>query len=45
VRKLGQLDRRTIRARFEERFSARRMVADYEVQYRKLLQNTNGAGR
>ena len=38
VRKLGQLDRRTIRARFEERFSARRMVLEYEGQYRKLLQ-------
>jgi glycosyltransferase involved in cell wall biosynthesis len=38
VRKLGQLDRRTIRARFEERFSALRMVREYEGQYRKLLQ-------
>ena len=45
VSKLGQLDRRTIRARFEERFSARRMVREYEGQYRKLLQNANGAGR
>ena len=44
VRKLGQLDRRTIRARFEERFSARRMVLEYEGQYRKLLATAHGAG-
>jgi glycosyltransferase involved in cell wall biosynthesis len=34
---LPRLDRRAIRARFEERFSARRMARDYEAQYRKLV--------
>jgi Glycosyl transferases group 1 len=36
VSKLGRLDRRMIRARFEERFSARRMVREYENLYRNL---------
>jgi glycosyltransferase involved in cell wall biosynthesis len=43
VGQLGRLDRRTIRARFEERFSARRMVRQYERQYRKLVANPDGA--
>ena len=43
VNQLGRLDRRTIRARFEERFSARRMVRQYERQYRKLVANPDGA--
>ena len=30
VNRLGQLDRRTIRSRFEERFSARRMAKEYD---------------
>jgi glycosyltransferase involved in cell wall biosynthesis len=42
VGQLGRLDRRTIRARFEERFSARRMVREYERQYRKLVANADG---
>jgi len=37
VHRLGQLDRRKIRARFEERFSACRMAKEYESQYRKLI--------
>jgi glycosyltransferase involved in cell wall biosynthesis len=43
VGQLGRLDRRTIRARFDERFSARRMVRQYERQYRKLVANPDGA--
>ncbi|MBP0614422.1 glycosyltransferase family 4 protein [Jiella mangrovi] len=35
--KVGDLDRRTIRQRFEERFTARRMAEDYLALYRKLL--------
>jgi glycosyltransferase involved in cell wall biosynthesis len=37
VHRVGQLDRRKIRSRFEERFSARRMATEYENQYRKLI--------
>lgn len=37
VRNLGQLDRSQVRARFEERFSARRMVEDYLKIYARLL--------
>jgi glycosyltransferase involved in cell wall biosynthesis len=37
VRKLARLDRRTVRARFEERFVASRMAREYESQYRKLI--------
>ena len=37
------LDRRVIRARFEERFSATRMVADYVKVYQKLLQRRSPA--
>jgi glycosyltransferase involved in cell wall biosynthesis len=37
VSELARLDRRTIRARFEERFSAGRMAQEYEAQYRKLI--------
>jgi glycosyltransferase involved in cell wall biosynthesis len=37
VRRLGHLDRRKIRARFEERFSARRMAREYESRYCKLV--------
>lgn len=36
VRKLGQLSRATVRARFEERFTARRMAEDYLSIYRSL---------
>jgi glycosyltransferase involved in cell wall biosynthesis len=37
VGQLGRLDRSAIRARFEQRFSARRMVLEYELQYQKLV--------
>src|ERR1700731_2249172 len=36
VHRLEELDRRKIRSRFEERFSARRMAKEYEGLYRKL---------
>ena len=36
IGELGKLDRRKVRARFEERFSASRMARQYEHQYRKL---------
>ena len=36
VGELGKLDRRKVRARFEERFTASRMARQYEDQYRKL---------
>jgi len=36
VHRLGRLDRRKIRTRFEERFTATRMAKEYESQYRKL---------
>ena len=45
VDQLGRLDRRIIRARFEERFSARRMVREYEQEYRKLVTNADDAPR
>jgi glycosyltransferase involved in cell wall biosynthesis len=34
---LGRLDRRKVRARFEERFSANRMARAYESAYRGLI--------
>jgi hypothetical protein len=37
VRDLGRLDRRTVRERFEERFSASRMAREYERCYRGLM--------
>jgi glycosyltransferase involved in cell wall biosynthesis len=37
VGKLAQLDREKVRARFEERFSAKRMAREYETQYRSLI--------
>jgi glycosyltransferase involved in cell wall biosynthesis len=37
VNELARLDRRKVRARFEERFSAQRMAREYESQYRKLI--------
>jgi glycosyltransferase involved in cell wall biosynthesis len=38
------LDRRRVRRRFEERFSACRMAADYVAVYEKLLQRSVGDG-
>jgi glycosyltransferase involved in cell wall biosynthesis len=37
VDRLGQLSRETIRRRFEERFTARRMAQDYLSTYRSLM--------
>jgi glycosyltransferase involved in cell wall biosynthesis len=37
VRELPRLDRRIIRARFEERFTAVRMAREYEARYRDLI--------
>jgi glycosyltransferase involved in cell wall biosynthesis len=39
VRKLPLLDRRSIRVRFEERFTAVRMAREYETRYRDLIAN------
>jgi glycosyltransferase involved in cell wall biosynthesis len=36
VHELHRLDRRKVRARFEERFSAHRMAREYEASYRTL---------
>jgi glycosyltransferase involved in cell wall biosynthesis len=37
VGKLGRLERRRVRARFEERFSAKRMAREYEGKYREMI--------
>lgn len=37
VSEVARLDRRNVRARFEQRFSAHRMAREYESQYRKLI--------
>ena len=37
VNRLALLDRRAVRARFEERFSAHRMAQAYDSHYRKLI--------
>ncbi len=37
VRRLGEIDRRGVRRRFETRFTAARMAADYITLYRRLL--------
>jgi glycosyltransferase involved in cell wall biosynthesis len=39
VKKIKQLSRPTVRAVFEERFTAERMTADYLKLYRSILQN------
>jgi len=41
VSRVGELDRAAIRARFEERFSSRRMARDYVEIYRRLRRATN----
>jgi glycosyltransferase involved in cell wall biosynthesis len=38
VQRIGDLDRRTVRATFETRFGARRMAKDYLGHYEALLQ-------
>jgi glycosyltransferase involved in cell wall biosynthesis len=42
IRELPRLDRRKVRVRFEERFSASRMARDYEALYRRLTAGTAG---
>jgi glycosyltransferase involved in cell wall biosynthesis len=37
VKEAARLDRRKVRARFEQRFSERRMAREYESQYRRLI--------
>lgn len=37
VARIGQLDRRQVRRRFEERFTARRMALDYMTAYRDVM--------
>jgi glycosyltransferase involved in cell wall biosynthesis len=39
VKRIGELDRRTVRATFERRFTARRMAEDYLHHYESLLQD------
>ena len=39
IERIGELDRQRVRARFEERFTARRMAEDYLRHYEKLLQS------
>jgi glycosyltransferase involved in cell wall biosynthesis len=41
ISKLLALDRRTIRSRFEERFSSARMAADYIRVYQKILRKNS----
>jgi glycosyltransferase involved in cell wall biosynthesis len=38
ARRIGELDRRRIRAEFERRFSAARMARDYVALYRRLME-------
>jgi glycosyltransferase involved in cell wall biosynthesis len=45
VRELPQLDRRAVRARFEERFTAVRMASDYQARYRDLVAETEAKAR
>ena len=45
VRELPHLDRRVIRARFEERFTAVRMAKEYESRYRELVANAEEEAR
>jgi glycosyltransferase involved in cell wall biosynthesis len=39
IARIGELDRRRIRATFEQRFTARRMAEDYVRHYERLLQD------
>ncbi len=41
VKEIDRIDRRRVRVRFEERFTADRMAAAYEVHYRQLLHRIN----
>jgi glycosyltransferase involved in cell wall biosynthesis len=42
VRCLSRLDRRRVRARFEQRFTAKRMAQEYVSQYRSVSGIRNG---
>ncbi len=42
VRRLGELDRAAVRRRFDERFTAERMVRDYVAIYERLLAGADG---
>jgi glycosyltransferase involved in cell wall biosynthesis len=45
VSELPRLDRRVIRARFEERFTAIRMAREYETRYRELVADPEAEAR
>ena len=45
VGRLGELDRRQVRARFEERFTARDMALKYLDIYARLLEAPLGSAR
>ncbi|MBI5263544.1 MAG: glycosyltransferase family 4 protein [Bradyrhizobium sp.] len=45
INRLGELDRRKVRARFEERFTAKRMALEYLGLYRALTECTNAGFR
>ena len=42
IRRVGELDRQTVRATFERRFTARRMATDYLRIYEKVLEKRAG---
>ena len=44
IQRLGELDRRRVRARFEERFTVERMTRDYVALYQRLLDESGNAG-
>jgi glycosyltransferase involved in cell wall biosynthesis len=44
IERLGELDRRRVRARFEERFTVERMTRDYVELYRGLLEGSSEGG-
>jgi glycosyltransferase involved in cell wall biosynthesis len=43
VRRVGELDRRRVRARFEERFTSRRMAQDYIRHYERMAPRCSSA--
>jgi glycosyltransferase involved in cell wall biosynthesis len=45
VRRLGELDRRRVRERFEERFTAGRMAADYVSHYQSVVNGGSSEDR
>jgi glycosyltransferase involved in cell wall biosynthesis len=45
IERIGELDRLRVRARFEERFTARRMAEDYLRHYERLLQSETRRAR